>query len=123
MDLWYYEFFGHPLELPVAAVIVGGLYLLIRKTDPSRSRVLVLAASCLAGAPIHWLLTTRLTQRIFPPITMYLLLLGLLLSAIGFASDARFALWLRVSLTLISAALLVLALLFWIGAVGPNIAI
>lgn len=123
MDLWYHLYLGHPLELPVAAAIVAGLFLLIRKTDPSRSRLLIAAASCLAGAPVHWVVVAPRTQRIVPPIVTYLLLLGLLLSAIGFASDARFALWLRALLTLIFAALFVLALLFWVGAIGPSIAI
>ncbi|MBD3291562.1 MAG: hypothetical protein GF393_01450 [Armatimonadia bacterium] len=123
MDLWYHLYLGHPLELPVAAAIVGGLFLLIRRTDPSRSRVLIAGAACLAGAPIHWILTVRLTQRILPPITTYLLLLGLLLGAIGFAADARFALWLRVVMAVTFTTLFILALLFWVGAIGPPVAI
>jgi len=99
------------------------LFLLIRRTDPSRSRVLIAAAACLAAAPIHWILTARLTQRIFPPITTYLLLLGLLLGAIGFAADARFATWLRVTVIAMVLAILAVALWFWIGPTPFPIAI
>ncbi len=114
-DLTYHIYFGHPLELPVTLAIATGLFLLIRATDPTRSRALIAAASCLAAGPISWLFGARLTQRLLPPVSVYLVMLGMLLGSIGFAADARYAIWLRVMMAAVLAAVLALLLRAWVG--------
>ncbi|MGI5817822.1 MAG: hypothetical protein ACOX9R_06960 [Armatimonadota bacterium] len=101
-------------------MVVAGLFLLIRATDPTRSRILMVAAASLAAAPVTWLFAARLTQRLLPPVSAYLLMLGLLLGATGFALDARFPMWLRVTMVLLLVAVLTLVLRFWVAGPAPD---